>query len=162
MGEAEHPINYYKSIEEVFTRKLKPSARETDFDAFVSPSDSELTTNESIKGQSSSFVIKGIKYNPEEMIGEAFASPAWISVFYLAPHDYHRVHSPFTGNLLWVKHIPGLLWPVKPSFLRFFPELFNKNERLIFKFHLKTGGSAYLVMVGALNVGRMTSPLLQA
>ena len=158
MNEAEHSFDKYSSIEDIFTRKLKPGSRKISDDPYVSPSDSVLTCNEAIKDSKSSFTIKGINYNPSELVGEDFSAPSWISVFYLAPHNYHRVHAPVDAKIEWVKHIPGNLWPVKPEFLKFVPELFNRNERLVFKTKPKSGGTAYVIMVGALNVGRMKTP----
>lgn len=158
MSEAEYSFDKYSSIEGIFTRKLKPGARNISDAPYVSPSDSVLTCNEAVKNSRSFFTIKGINYNPSELVGENFSNPSWVSVFYLAPHNYHRVHAPIDANIEWIKHIPGNLWPVKPAFLKFLPDLFNKNERLVFKTKPKTGGTAYVVMVGALNVGRMITP----
>ncbi len=159
MTEAEKPLKEYKSIEDVFTRKLKKSARPISQEPYCSPSDSILTTNRAIKDNQDVFEIKKTNYSVAELAGETLVSPAWISVFYLAPHNYHRVHSPLDGVVHWVKHIPGALWPVNPAFLKYLPTLFNKNERLVFKIETQNKGTVFLVMVGALNVGRMTTPL---
>jgi phosphatidylserine decarboxylase len=84
---------------------------------------------------------------------------AWYQTVYLAPHNYHRVHAPFSGAVTRIAHRPGELWPVNTTFVRRVPRLFARNERLVFEFKLDSGGRAFVVMVGAFNVGRMVTPL---
>ena len=159
MNEAEKPLEQYKTIEDVFTRKLKAGLRTAEETLYSSPCDGVLTTNEEIQNQEQAFEIKNISYSVPTLVQERPLSPSWISVFYLAPHNYHRVHAPFSGKVHWIKHIPGYLWPVNPSFLKYLPTLFNKNERLVFKVEVSQNSFAYIIMVGAFNVGRMTTPL---
>ena len=158
MSEAAAPLESYETIEDVFTRKLRPGIRKVEKSFYCSPCDSVLTVNEAIKGQKQTFKIKEIEYSLAELLDNKVFSPAWISVFYLAPHNYHRVHAPVDGKITSIKYLPGSLWPVNPFFLKHLPKIFNTNERLIFKIEAKQGGTVYLVMVGALNVGRMTTP----
>jgi phosphatidylserine decarboxylase len=84
---------------------------------------------------------------------------AWFATVYLAPHNYHRVHAPIGGRLLSIRYIPGKLWPVNQTFVGLVPRLFTQNERLVFSFESENGGRVSVVMVGALNVGRMTTRL---
>ena len=79
----------------------------------------------------------------------------------LAPHNYHRVHSPVGGVIRKIRYIPGELWPVNEPFVRFMPRLFNRNERLSFEIRLPNGGVVHAVMVGALNVGNL-APISKA
>ena len=46
---------------------------------------------------------------------------------------------------------------MNPPFVKVVPDLFVRNERLVFEIQLAKG-CCYVVMVGALNVGRMESP----
>jgi phosphatidylserine decarboxylase len=69
------------------------------------------------------------------------------------------VHSPVNGQLEKMRYIPGELWPVNEPFVRFTPRLFVRNERLVFDIREeKSGGLVHVVMVGALNVGRISTP----
>src|SRR5690606_21741857 len=76
--------------------------------------------------------------------------------YYLCPTDYHRVHSPVSGQLLHALHVPGTLWPVNAMSVQQTEELFLVNERLVME--LKTPqGPVFVVMVGATNVGQMSA-----
>ena len=160
MDEAEKPLKSYKSIEEVFTRKLKPGERLLTSD-LVSPADGTLSISAPAMEQQA-VQVKGITYSLEKLIHRKKSDQgrklAWYSTIYLAPHNYHRVHSAASGELTQITYIPGTLWPVNKWFVRFMPRLFLKNERLIFEMKLDNGGTLYTVMVGALNVGRIVSP----
>ncbi len=160
MSEAEHPIEHYKTIEDLFTRKLKEGARPIAEGRIVSPADGCLSRSLPITS-GMALQVKGIEYSVDEMVTgsskESGIDWDWFQTVYLAPHNYHRVHSPFDGRLVSIKHIPGQLWPVNvPFVLRIF-KLFCRNERLVFECEV-SGGRAWLVMVGALNVGRMVTP----
>ena len=51
---------------------------------------------------------------------------------HLSPKDYHRVHSAQEGQIVSLDYRPGKLWPVFPAATRQIPNLFDRNERLIF------------------------------
>ena len=73
-------------------------------------------------------------------------------VIYLAPSDYHRVHSPALFNAEQRRHIPGYLDPVKPSYVNRHKDVFKNNERVNL-FGNWTHGFFLTSFVGALNVG---------
>ncbi len=160
MSEAEHRIDHYKTIEDLFTRKLKDGARPIASGRVVSPADGYLSRSLPIT-VGMALQVKGMEYSVDELItgstNESGIDWDWFQTVYLAPHNYHRVHSPFDARLLSIKHLPGQLWPVNvPFVLRIF-KLFCRNERLVFECEV-AGGKAWVVMVGALNVGRMVTP----
>ncbi len=160
MSEAELPLTSYKSIEEVFTRKLKDGLRPS-APLLASPADGSLSVSAAANNQKA-VQVKGLSYDLNELISKPSDSQkenlSWYTTVYLAPHNYHRVHSPVSGELIQMTYVPGSLWPVNKLFVRFMPRLFNRNERLIFEIRLDNGGTVYTVMVGALNVGRIVSP----
>ena len=49
-------------------------------------------------------------------------------VIYLAPPDYHRVHSPVDGAVTGFSYLPGHLWPVFPAAVRAVKNLFSKTS----------------------------------
>lgn len=166
MSEAELPLASYKSIEEVFTRRLKPGMRPVT-GAVCSPSDGFFARSGPAEG-GTAIQAKGIYFSLQDLVfgstqdGEGAARPdfVWSQTVYLAPHNYHRVHSPFAGELTAIRYLPGQLWPVNVPFVLRIPRLFARNERLVFDIALANGGKAYVVMVGAFNVGRMETPFL--
>ena len=161
-SEAEKPLADYPSIEDFFTRKLKPGARPISGE-LCSPADGILSVS-GLAENGTAVQAKGLTYSLQElMFGSHTADHIklkfWATI-YLAPHNYHRVHSPITATLKVIRYYPGELWPVNKPSVGFTPRLFTRNERLVFE--LKTAqGTLYLAMVGALNVGKMTTPFLK-
>ena len=74
--------------------------------------------------------------------------------YYLCPTDYHRVHSPVTGYIKRVVHIPGALWPVNSWSTENIHELFSINERVLVEIETERGLVA-VMFVGATNVGQI-------
>lgn len=162
MGEAEKPLRDYKSIEDIFTRALLPKQRDV-VGSYVSSADGVLEMSRPVTADDEAIQAKGITYSLRELVyGDLKASPLdakWYTTVYLAPHNYHRVHAPFSGRVTSLRYVSGRLWPVNHPAVKAIPGLFCKNERLIFDFELEGGGKAWVVMVGAFNVGRMTTVL---
>ncbi len=162
LTEADQNLDSYKSIEDLFTRKLKDGARPIQGEP-CSPADGIL----SIAGQAvnnTAVQAKGLTYSLSElMFGDTSSDTdvklSYYATVYLAPHNYHRVHSPVAGVLQKIRYFPGELWPVNKPSVRWTPRLFTRNERLVFEIDTQ-GGHLYLAMVGALNVGRMVTPHL--
>ena len=103
--------------------------------------------------------VKGIDFslktllNSEVYYKNFFNGGHYITI-YLAPQDYHRIHSPYQGNITGYSYIPGTLFPVNNIAVRTIKSLFSKNERLITYIKTKHGMIA-VVKVGATNVGRI-------
>lgn len=158
--EAELPLEDYKSLNEFFTRKLKPGARTPQGD-LVHPADGWIISSGTVeKGQV--LQVKGLTYELSEFLGDSQKAADFEGgtfwTLYLSPKDYHRVHFPLSGEVTEVRRVSGELWPVNSSFYKNFPGLFVKNERvaLFMETHL---GPAAVVMVGATNVGHIEVPL---
>ncbi len=177
MGEAQNADpSSYSSIEDLFIRHLRPGIRPVQ-SRYASPADGYLAWSNALR-HGAAIQAKGIDYDPARLVWGKDASRhaieaadfKWFTTVYLAPHNYHRVHSPVSGLVRAVRHIPGDLWPVNDPFVQFFPDLFSSNERLVFDIELApnhdTGSQnsesmwAHVVMVGAFNVGRMTTHFL--
>ena len=135
IDEAEHPTEDYDSLELLFSRRLKKNMRSFT-PPICSPCDGTLTYSQPITNDTL-IQAKGLHYCPRELIfgkGEKDSAPdlTWASTIYLAPHNYHRVHMPFTGTVETITHIPGSLWPVNQTFANAMPNLFCENDRLVF------------------------------
>lgn len=160
LDEAEHPIEAYRTIGDLFTRRLKPEARpisQAD-DVVVCPADGRLLNAGRIH-DGTLIQAKGRNYQVADLLrneaeAERFENGSWITV-YLSPKDYHRVHHPVDGKVTAARHVPGHLWPVNQAGVSRVDGLFCVNERLITYVHGPMGEVA-TVMVGATSVGHIT------
>jgi phosphatidylserine decarboxylase len=158
MSESEGTIDDYNSLGEFFIRHLKPGLRPIDeaADILVSPVDGKAHTFGCIEdGQF--LQAPGRTASVSELVGEEEAARyegGNYAVLYLAPPDYHRVHSPVAGTIASLDYRAGTLWPVFAAATRKVDELFGRNERLVFHMDTAAGRIAY-VMVGAFGVGRI-------
>jgi phosphatidylserine decarboxylase len=154
LSDAAAPLSAYRTIEDVFTRRLAAGARPIE-GAFVSPVDAVVTqAGPLVEGQI--LQAKGSRYRLAELLDRRVETDgAWTISLLLGPSCYHRVHAPWSGRLRAVRAVPGDLWPLTEPYRRLMPRLFARSERLIFDFELDGGDEAALVMVGALLVGRM-------
>ena len=156
LTEAEQTLSHYTSVGELFTRKLKQGSREI-FPPLCSPADGILI--HSLPGGSNRAVqYKNRTYNLLELIGHSIQETdqkLWYFAVYLSPRSYHRVHSPIEGVLRQVTHIPGVLLAVNEFLGSKSSNIFPQSERVIFELENKAGGRVYVVMIGALNVGKI-------
>jgi phosphatidylserine decarboxylase len=159
--EAEKPLDDYSSFTEFFTRRLKPGARPiAPGDVAVSNVDGRVAEHGPIV-DGTLYQAKGKSYTLAELIGgpnaEEDAKPFLGGTFctiYLAPYNYHRIHTPLGGEITGYVNVPGQLWPVNAMGVRNVEKLFCVNERLTT--FLKTPrGPCAVVAVGATAVGRI-------
>lgn len=154
----------FGSLAAFFQRPLRAGARPLGQGPLVWPCDGRIVTCGPIAAQRIP-QVKGQDYELGELLGDAalavpLAGGSQATV-YLAPGDYHRVHSPFAAEFAPPRHIPGALFPVNPQAVRCVPRLFARNERMVFPARLADGRAAAVVMVAALNVGdiQVAAPL---
>ena len=159
LSEAEIEDPYaYASFNDFFTRKLKKELRPisphpTDL---VSPADSTLYQSGQIKADTL-LHAKNHNYTLSSLLGkkddfsESFVDGSY-ACFYLAPHDYHRVHIPSEGRLLKMRYIPGRLFSVNKSTAQHVENIFARNERLVCFFENEIG-KFVVILVGAMIVG---------
>lgn len=157
-SEAQLEPRGYPSLGAFFVRRLKPGARPLDPDerTFGSPCDGRVQTHERVEA-GCLLQAKRRHYPVEELLGGPPAfdlAGAWAWTLYLSPSDYHRVHTPLAAHLEHVRWIPGHRFSVAPAELARRPKVLSVNERAVLT--LRTPAFAFhLVMVGALNVGRI-------
>lgn len=157
LDEMEGQLESFTNFAAFFRRPLKEGARPIASDeSVVSPCDGNIITAGPMRGDRLE-QIKGRDYSAAQLLQDAELAASltdgYQATIYLAPGDYHRVHSPLAGELLRVTHIPGALFPVNPGAVESIPELFPRNERVVFRYRLPDGRPAAVVMVSALNVG---------
>lgn len=155
--EAEKPLSEYRTIGDFFSRRLKKGARPILSDR-VHCCDGKITQSGKICDRVL-IQAKGIKYTMDEFLPQT----PWVdkmedgvfTTYYLSPKDYHRVHSPVDGRIVWLKYFPGELWPVNYWSLKNVPGVLAVNERVAMGIETDKG-RFILTMVGATNVGSMS------
>ncbi len=159
LSESRPPLDGYPNLSAFFVRRLVDGARTWPSapEVFPSPADGRLQ-NQGIVDQGSLLQAKGQSYRVGELIGdiaepgELDSARAW--TVYLSPRDYHRVHCPLTAKLAAAAWQGGDRFSVAPRELSNRPRVFVQNERVALRMESERG-PYFLVLVGALNVGRL-------
>lgn len=154
LEEAEFPKNAYPSFGSFFTRRLKEGVRPISL-GLISPVDGRIAQSGDITN-GSLLQAKGIYYTVKELLGgmgqDSRFKNGSFATFYLAPGDYHHIHSPVSGKIISRIYIQGALLPVSMGAVRSIPSLYCTNERLISI--IENDDDIYAVVkVGATNVG---------
>jgi len=160
MGEFKPPESY-PTLNALFTRGLeRPRSFDPDPAVVISPCDARISDYGTVT-TGEAHQIKGMAYSVAGLLTEAYAGETEgleggpYANFYLSPRDYHRYHIPFDLEVESVTHVPGKLYPVNMPLLKNKLNLFIENERVILACRDRVGRRHFLILVGALNVGKM-------
>jgi phosphatidylserine decarboxylase len=162
MSEVLDAVESFRTFNEFFTRRLRPSARPIagDIGVVVSPADSRVTAIGAIPREGRLEQIKGRSYAIEALLGSAEEARAFAegvhATLYLSPGMYHRVHAPVDGRIVSWRYLPGRLFPVNAPAVRHVDALFAVNERVSVTIESPDHGRVAVVLVGAANVGRIS------
>lgn len=154
--EAEKEIHEYRSLNEFFSRRLKPGMRPVyeGEDVLTSPVDAKITAMGEITS-GTILNVKGQDYSVAELLNFSphleLYKHGYVFVLYLSPTDYHRIHSPLTGVKVESEHVKGRAYPVNEFGMTHMKTVLSRNERLITYIKGKHGEVA-VVKVGAMNV----------
>ena len=159
MDESEYPLDHYANIGELFIRRLKPGARPIADVEVVCPVDGVLSQTATFDGKQEMIQAKGKSYTLKDLLrddalAERFEGGGFATI-YLAPFNYHRIHSPVKGQVVDASYCPGTLWPVNVGSVERVEGLFCINERLTSHICMDDGSEVLVVKVGATNVGRI-------
>lgn len=159
INEAESAKSFaeYSSLDELFTRHLKLGVRPIGVGPYVHPADS-LWTQKGNVAEGLRLQFKSEIYSLERLLpglDSSLYQRGQYGIYYLCPTDYHRVHSPVTGIIQQVTHVPGAFWPVNKWSTQNINELFVKNERVIIEI-LTDMGPVIVILVAATNVGQVS------
>lgn len=155
-AEAEKYTGEYRTLNEFFSRRLKPGMRPVTeaADAIASPVDAVITAMGEIQA-GTLLNVKGQDYPLDELLNHSphieLYKKGFFFVLYLSPTDYHRIHSPLTGRKRESEHIRGRAYPVNEFGMRNMTRVLGRNERLI-TYIAGAHGEAAVVKVGAMNV----------
>jgi phosphatidylserine decarboxylase len=155
-SELEKPVDAYDSLDEFFSRKLRPGARPIDPnpDHLLSPCDGRALAWQRIGGRE--LVVKETRITLAELIGETanlteFGDPAVLLVR-LAAADYHRCHFPADGTAFEARAVGKRLHSVHPIALERGAPSFA-NYRVVTRIDNDDFGPLLIIEVGALTVG---------
>ena len=161
LTESARPLSDYQSLNDFFTRRLRPDARPIASEAglLVSPADARLAQIGKVPPGGQLLQLKGHTYSLDELLGEDASrfEGGVHATLYLSPKDYHRVHTPEAGTLTRWNYIPGRRYPVNELATTHIHPLYTQNERLVMFLKAQDLELA-VVMVGAANVSRITLP----
>ncbi|MBR56736.1 MAG: phosphatidylserine decarboxylase [Myxococcales bacterium] len=160
MSEYARPVSDYKTMDDFFTRALREGVRpiDTEEPSLIACADGRLSCFETITDQGL-FQVKDVRYSTNTLLGNEELAQQLNGgthyTVYLAPKNYHRVHSPWNGTITAARYWPGRLYPVNDTARYRVPDLFCRNERISLEFNTPQGVGA-VVMVGASFVGQMS------
>ena len=155
------PYDTYSSLKNLFIRELKNEpAIDARVDSVISPCDGKVVALGKIN-EGKSYQIKGMEYDTKKLIGYEYKNSFkllengnFINI-YLSPKDYHRYHIPFDAKVLSLLYIPGKLYPVNMPLLKSKKNLYLENERVVIELLDRFNHKHFIILVGALNVGKM-------
>jgi len=159
LDEVQLPLSAYPSLGAFFVRRLRDGVRPLPSDpaALASPVDARVQARAPVEA-GELLQAKGRPYPVRELlcgVGEDVElEGGWAWTLYLAPRDYHRIHAPFAGELTEVRWFPGTHYSVNPRVLARRARVLSINERAALRLET-AAGPLLLVLVGALNVGRV-------
>lgn len=155
-------LDSYATFNDFFTRELKAGTRPIAAgpSTTISPADGVLTEHGPIEG-GHLYQAKGSAYTLADLLGDTGAAVDALEggryfTIYLAPHNYHRVHSPLDAQLERTRYIPGARFSVSRATAAAIPRLFCRNERVVCWFETALG-PMIVVLVGALNVSSIST-----
>jgi phosphatidylserine decarboxylase len=149
----------FKNLDAFFTRELRKGVHVIDRgkNTLVSPVDARIAQYGRITDDTL-LQAKGMEYRLGEFLPSEyhrnFLDGSFITL-YLAPGDYHRIHSPVKGRIAGYYAIPGKLYTVQEFMVCGLKGLFSLNER-VFSYIDADCGPVAVCKVGAMNVGRIT------
>lgn len=157
MSDAVQPnLSAFPDFNSFFTRTLRPETRPLPDNpsSLCSPADGIVSARGSVNNDTL-VQAKGHSYSLAQLLtNESLAGRleggTYLTI-YLSPRDYHRVHSPCDAALKRLTFVPGKHFSVSPDTVARVPNLFARNERVVFELDSALGPAA-LVMVGALCV----------
>ncbi|MCX6111837.1 MAG: archaetidylserine decarboxylase [Proteobacteria bacterium] len=128
------PLSEYKDINDFFTRKIDLKKREIHYHKIISPCEGKVMEYGLVQNNGYLAQVKGINYSLERLILNnslsAYFKRGSFCNIYLSPRNYHRFHSPCSGTIDYIKHIPGACYPVNDMGQKI-PGLYTLNERYI-------------------------------
>lgn len=150
----------YQSYNDFFTRKIKETAREVDYEPLhlISPCDSRLTVLPI--SDDCMLTIKNTRYTVASLLRDKKLAKkfegGYALIFRLCVDDYHRYCYVADGTKTSNRFIPGVLHTVNPIANDYFP-IYKENSREYTLLHSEAFGDMLMMEVGALLVGKIVN-----
>ena len=154
LDELEKPLHEYKTLQELFTRKLKNGVRVMDLekDSVISPVDALIEDMGKISLEHT-FIVKGKSYSISELLGSEHKAQKYLNgtyvIFYLSPNDYHWIHSPVSCKVVDQWALGTKSYPVNKYGMKYGKKTLTTNYRLMSEVSMKDH-SMVIVKVGAM------------
>jgi phosphatidylserine decarboxylase len=145
----------FRSFNDFFIRKLKPSSRPivANPNVAVMPADGRYL----VYPQFEQFSVKGQSFDLAEFLNDSFYARRFrtgsLVIARLCPIDYHRFHFPCDGTASPARLINGPLYSVNPLALRKRLAILSENKRMITEIESELFGTILYVEIGATAVG---------
>ncbi|HZG60596.1 MAG TPA: phosphatidylserine decarboxylase [Anoxybacillus sp.] len=155
-NEMEKNLKQYKTLQQLFIRKLKQGIRPIDQteNSVISPVDAVIE-DIGVITETKEIIVKGKCYSIQEMLGSSQAAKKYLNglfiILYLSPSHYHRIHSPISGVITNQWSLGKKSYPVNRLGLKYGKAPLSKNYRLITEVNVN-GKHAAIVKVGAMFV----------
>jgi phosphatidylserine decarboxylase len=155
-GEAERAPAEYGSLDEFFTRRLKPGSRPVDQDPerLVTPADGRIRVFPRLRDRA--LEVKGCTVRLENLLGDRALADRYadgaLVVIRLAAADYHRFHFPDSGIASQPRALGRRLHSVHPIALGAGAPSFE-NKRMLTRIDTRGFGPMLQIEIGALTVG---------
>lgn len=157
----EADVQSFRSMRDVFTRRLKAGARVVDSCQHVVASPCDAVVGEcGAIGGTTVYQAKGFPYElgdliPDTKLRETYRDGRFVTLR-LRSSMYHRFHAPVDCTVRNLTYVSGDTWNVNPIALQRIERLYCRNERAVIPLRpLATGGSLCLVPVAAILVASM-------
>ncbi len=151
------PTTSYRTFNEFFSRKLKPSTRPIDAtpESVAFPADGRHLLVPDVSAVRD-FFVKGQRFDLGALIGPDVAAEfaggsALISR--LCPTDYHRFHFPCDCTPSAPTQLSGALFSVSPLAIAKRPSILWENKRFVTRLRLPERANALYLEIGATCVG---------
>ncbi|MFM2198063.1 MAG: hypothetical protein RLZZ505_1495 [Verrucomicrobiota bacterium] len=152
---ADDPASF-RSFNEFFYRKLKPSARPIADSPIVFPADGRHLGFPDIS-RIDSFFVKGQRFDLPALLGDAVLAQKYakgsLVLSRLCPVDYHRFHFPAAGVPSETRLINGPLFSVSPIALAQNLSYLWINKRTLTELKTENYGTILILEIGATCVG---------
>lgn len=152
-------IKSFKSFNDFFIRKLKPSAREIDHqkNVFISPADARLIVYQ--LDETKVVPVKGVDFHLDQIIKDKELSEKYKNglcfVFRLAPADYHRFCYVDSGSHRKILRLGQYYHSVHPIALSSKAEVFQHNHREFCEVKTDNFDDILWIDVGAMGVSKI-------
>uniref|UniRef100_A0A6A7G5U8 phosphatidylserine decarboxylase n=1 Tax=Hirondellea gigas TaxID=1518452 RepID=A0A6A7G5U8_9CRUS len=157
LDEISETLESFPCLADFFSRRISIDAERPFSNAdMMSPVDGKVVScgviKDNLVGQ-----LKGVTFPLKQFLGKdpdlkTSSGKLFYVILYLAPGNYHRIHSPFEWKITSRRHFAGDLYPVLPAIAKFVPNLFAVNERIVLS-GVWRHGYCSVTPVGAFNVG---------